>query len=253
MSDDDLDETARELAAADRVLAFVGSGLSAESGVPTYRGEDGLFSDPETAKLARAGTLDREPERALEFYEEGRQKIRELEPNPGHRALARLSTRADYTIATQNVDGLLERAADAVGTDLDIHYLHGSLYRIRCHDCERVVDREVDLSELPRCPECDGLLRPDVVLFGEMLPGDAFDASVDAAQRADVCLLLGTSGIVYPAAGLPRQAKRAGAFLVEINPEATELSELCDVALRGRTGELLPEIEERVEARNQTP
>jgi NAD-dependent deacetylase len=247
MSTADLDQTAREIAAADRVLAFVGSGLSAASGVPTYRGEDGLFSDSETEKLARAGTLESEPERALEFYEEGRQTIRGYEPNPGHRALARLSERGTYTVATQNVDGLLERAADALGVDLAIHYLHGSLDRIRCHDCERVIDRKVDLSELPRCRECRGLLRPDVVLFGEMLPRDAFDASVDAAQRADVCLVLGTSGAVFPAAGLPRKAKRAGAFLAEINPRETELSGLCDALHRGKTGTLLPDLEERIQ------
>lgn len=246
MSRDELEETARQLAAADRVLAFVGSGFSEESGVPTFRGEDGLFSDPEIAKLARAGTLENEPERALEFYQEGRERIRELEPNPGHHALARLAKRAEYTASTQNIDGLLERAADTEDADLDIHYIHGSLYRIRCHDCDREVEREVDLSEVPECPDCGGLLRPDVVLFGEVLPRDAFDASVEASERADVCLILGTSGVVYPAAGLPRQAKNSGAFVAEINTDTTELSELCDATIRGKTGEILPKIEQRV-------
>ncbi len=241
-----IETTAELLADGDEVLVFAGSGFSAESGVPTFRGEDGLFADEEIAKLAYAETLEREPERVLAWFERARRKIRELEPNPGHHALARLSRRASYTVATQNVDGLLERACEQEGVELPVHHVHGSLFRLRCHDCGGETDREVDLSNLPECRECGGLLRPDVVLFGELLPREAFDASVAAAKRAEVCLLLGTSGIVHPAAGLPRQAKRRGAALVEINPETTELSEACEITLRGKTGELLPRIERRV-------
>jgi len=249
MTRDALETIADRLADADRVLAFIGSGFSEESGVPTFRGEDGLFSDPETARLARAETLRDDPERALEFYQEGRERIRELEPNAGHRALARLAKRGGYEVSTQNVDGLLERAVVDEGADLEIHYIHGSLDRIRCHDCSRRADPTVDLSVLPRCEKCGGLLRPDVVLFGEMLPQDAFDASVEAARRADVCLVLGTSGIVYPAAGLPRQANDSGAFVAEINTETSELSEICDATVRAKTGEALPAIERRVSGR----
>lgn len=249
MSVEKIERTARHLAEADRVLAFVGSGFSAESGVPTFRGEDGLFSDPEIAELAYAGTLEEDPERALEFYEESRRRIRELEPNAGHHSLARLAEFAAYVVATQNVDGLLERAAAEEGVELEFNYIHGSLFRIRCHDCRREVEGEIDLSETPRCRECGGLLRPDVVLFGELLPDGAFDASVEAAEVADVCMLLGTSGIVYPAAGLPREAKRNGAFLVEVNTNSTELSDLCDVRLRGKTGEIVPKIERAVRER----
>jgi len=244
---DSIDQTARALADADCVFVFAGSGFSAESGVPTFRGEDGLFADEEIAELAYVGTLEDDPERALSWYEKGRRRIRELEPNPGHHALARLSRLGDYTVATQNVDGLLERACEQEGVDLDVHHVHGSLFRARCHDCGELADRNVDYSELPACQSCGGLLRPDIVLFGEMLPSAAFDEAVAGAELADVCLLLGTSGIVYPAAGLPRQARRAGATLVEINPEATELSEICEVTIRAKTGETLPEIERRVE------
>ena len=247
MSTDDIERAARLVAEAGDVLVFAGSGFSAESGVPTFRGEDGLFSDDEVAKLAYAGTLEKEPEQALSFYEEGRRKIRQLEPNPGHYALARLSRGARYTVATQNVDGLLERACRAEGVEVPIHHIHGSLFEVVCHDCGRSHDPEVDLSEVPTCPECGGLLRPDVVLFGEMLPTDAFDASSRAAAETDLCLLLGTSGIVYPAAGLPREAKRAGAQLVEINTESTELTDICDLSIRGKTGEVLPAIEEALD------
>lgn len=244
---DPIEQTADLLADADRVFVFAGSGFSQESGVPTFRGEDGLFADDEIAKLAYAETLEREPERALSWYQEGRDKIGELEPNPGHYTLALLSRGAEYTVATQNVDGLLERACAEEGVELPVHHIHGSLFRVVCHDCDREHDSDVDLSELPECEACGGLLRPDIVLFGELLPRAAFDAAVEGAKSADVCLLLGTSGIVHPAAGLPRQAKRQGATLVEVNPEATELSDLCDIDIRGKTGEVLPDIEQAME------
>ena len=242
-----LQKAADALSAATRVLVFAGSGFSAESGVPTFRGEDGLFADPEIAELAYAGTLQEDPERALAWYEKARRQIAALDPNPGHHALARLSRTADYTVSTQNVDGLLERACAAEEVDLPVHHIHGTLFRVRCHDCGEPADADVDLSEVPRCEACNGLLRPDVVLFGELLPDAAFDASAEAAETADVCLLLGTSGIVHPAAGLPRQASRRGATLVEINTAETELTGLCDVVVRGKTGEVLPEIEGLVE------
>jgi len=244
MDNQTADDIADLLADADRVFVFAGSGFSAESGVPTFRGEDGLFADDEIAELADAETLEREPERALSWYQEGRDTIADLEPNPGHYTLARLSRGAEYTVATQNVDGLLERACAEEGVELPVHHIHGSLFRVRCHDCDRAYDSEVDLSELPECEECGGLLRPDIVLFGELLPRNAFDAAAEGAKSAGVCLLLGTSGIVHPAAGLPRQAKRQGATLVEINPKATELSDLCEITVRGKTGEVLPAIEE---------
>ncbi len=243
MTDDTIRAIAESFESAREVLVFAGSGLSAESGVPTFRGEDGLFSDEAIVELARAGILEREPKRALEWYEKGRRRIREVEPNPGHYALARLSQTADYTVATQNVDGLLERAADAESVELPVHHLHGSLDRICCRECGAEADASLDLSEMPTCEACGGLLRPDIVLFGELLPDEAFDASARAAASADVCLLLGTSGLVYPAAGLPERAAEAGAELIEINPNPTELSERCDTIVRGKTGETLPAIE----------
>lgn len=241
--DDEIEQVAELLAEADEVFVFAGSGLSAESGVPTFRGEDGLFSDPEVAELARLETLEREPERALEWYQEGRERMREVDPNPGHHALARIADRVDLTVATQNVDGLLERAAEAEGVEFPVHHVHGSLFAVRCHDCGREADPEVDLSEVPACPECGGFLRPDVVLFGELLPREAFDASEAAADRADVCLSVGTSGLVHPAAGLPRQAQRTGAELVEVNPRETELSDICDILVRRQAGTALPDVE----------
>lgn len=234
----------RLLAEADAVLVFAGSGLSAESGVPTFRGEDGLFSDPEVAELARRGTLEREPERALEWYEEGRRRMREVEPNPGHHALARIAGQVETTVATQNVDGLLEGAAEEEGVELEVHHVHGSLFEVVCDDCGREVDREVDLSEVPTCTECGGMLRPDVVLFGELLPRGVFEAAQEAADRADVCLSVGTSGLVYPAAGLPRRAAKGGAELIEINPRETELSDACDIVIRRKAGEAMPAVEE---------
>lgn len=259
---DEIARAAEYVAEADRIFAFVGAGFSAESGVPTFRGEDGIFSDEKIAELAYVETFEREPERALKWLQEARSMMAAVEPNEGHRALARLAARDDktVTVATQNIDGLVERAARragvGVGRDLAVHHIHGSMTRIVCHDCGRAVDASfdasfdasdggddaLDLSEMPTCEHCGGLLRPDVVLFGEMLPQEAFQASVQAARSADVGLLLGTSGIVYPAADLPRQASRAGASLVEINPNPTDLSSLCDVVIRAKTGEALPQV-----------
>jgi NAD-dependent deacetylase len=241
-------QAAELIARADSILAFVGAGLSADSGIPTFRGEDGIFADDAIERLAHADALEREPERALAWLEETRQMVRAASPNAGHRALAELAGSRELTVATQNIDGLVDAAARDQELTLPVHYLHGSLFRIRCHACDAVHAEEageadgIDLSEQPACPDCGGLLRPDIVLFGELLPDEAFKAAEVAARSADLCLMLGTSGLVYPAAGLPRTAAETGAALVEINPNPTELSHLADVVVRASTSEALPKI-----------
>jgi NAD-dependent deacetylase len=242
-------ELARELIdRAETILAFVGAGFSADSGIPTFRGEDGIFADDSIERLAHAEALEREPERALAWLEETREMVRSASPNAGHRALVELAESRSVTVATQNIDGLVDAVAGERGVDLPIHYLHGSLFRIRCHACgtdhleDSGPDRAIDLSETPECPECGGLLRPNIVLFGELLPDEAFGAAEEAARAADLCLMLGTSGAVYPAAGLPRLAADTGAAIIEINPNPTDLSGLADIVLRESTTVSLPKI-----------
>ncbi|MFU8802879.1 MAG: SIR2 family NAD-dependent protein deacylase [Bradymonadaceae bacterium] len=232
-----------------RVLVCVGSGLSAESGVPTFRGPDGMFNDPRIARYTHVETFDLEPEDVLAWYQDRRNQLKEIEPNPGHHALIRLARTGDYTIATQNVDNLVETAGRAAGFEPPIHHLHGSLNQIRCHDCGHVFNDfviDVDLSTCPRCERCGGRLRPGVVWFGEALPEEAFASAMEVARNADVCLLLGTSGMVYPAASLPETARRFGATIIEINTAMTGLSDICDVIVRGKTGEALPVLAEVV-------
>lgn len=226
-----------------RVLVCVGSGLSAESGVPTFRGPDGMFTDPRIARYTHVETFELEPEAVLTWYQERRQQLQGIKPNAGHYALAELTQTGDYTIATQNVDNLLEVAARSLGIDISIHHLHGSLNHIRCHNCGQGFDDfdlEVDLSTSPSCESCAGPLRPGVVWFGEALPEEAFSYSSMMAKNADVCLLLGTSGLVYPAASLPETARQFGAKLIEVNTAMTDLSDICDILVRGKTGEVLP-------------
>ena len=245
---DALQQASELIERAETVLAFVGAGLSADSGIPTFRGEDGLFADASIERLAHADALEREPDRVLGWLEETRELVRAAAPNDGHRSVVELAASRDVTVATQNIDGLIDAVARKQRQDLPVHYLHGSLFRIRCHRCDRLHADEtgtaepIDLSTQPTCPECGGMLRPDIVLFGELLPDEAFRAAEAAARAADVCLLLGTSGVVYPAAGLPRTAAETGAALVEINPNPTDLSSLADVTVRASTSEAMPKI-----------
>ncbi len=253
MSQASFDDRVREAAAAikpaETCFAFVGAGLSVESGIPTYRGEDGLFSDPETERLAFASTLESKPREVLQWFQSLRNKLEGVEPNDGHAALTRIHRTTPIEVGTQNIDGLIEEACQSAGVDIPVHHLHGRADRDRCHSCgSRTAPR--DLSQQPACEDCGGMLRPDVVLFGEMLPREAFDRAADAAKRADVCLLLGTSGIVHPAAQLPHEAVKAGARVIEVNPESTELSSLADICLRTSTGDALPAIADQLEHMN---
>lgn len=230
---------------ADSVVVFAGSGLSAESGVPTFRGEDGLYSDDKVASYTRVRTLRHKPSEVLNWYQKRREMVSQVAPNEGHHALARLSRHVDrFDVATQNVDDLLERAWSKQGGRGTIRHLHGEIKKVYCDDCGgRPSDTDLDLSTLPECHQCGGMLRPGVVMFGEALPTGAFEESRDAAAGCDLCLIVGTSGLVYPAAHIPEIAARGGAFLVEINPNESGVSDSCDVCLRAKTGEALPLIE----------
>jgi NAD-dependent deacetylase len=175
-----------------------------------------------------------------EWFDYRRTLLQPLEPNPAHQEIARWQKRfQQFTLVTQNIDGLHQKAGSK-----DVIELHGNIWRARCISCHARYDIPAGDSRRehqPRgCVSCGDRLRPDVVLFGEMLPRGAFELAAESAQECELCIVVGTSGIVYPAASLPEIAKAAGAYLCEVNPERTALSELCDEVLTGKAGELLP-------------
>ena len=223
---------------ASRVVALTGSGISAESGVPTFRdAQRGLWERYDPQELATPEAFARNPRLVWEWYEWRRGLVAEAEPNPGHRALAELERRIPgFTLVTQNVDGLHQRAGSR-----GVIELHGNIMRSKCSE-EGVIVQEYEDGSPPSCPRCGAFLRPDVVWFGEMLPFRALEEASEAALGCDLFLSIGTSSLVYPAAALPHQALENGATLVEVNPTQTPLTPHADFTLRGRAGEVLPEL-----------
>ncbi|MFH1726545.1 MAG: NAD-dependent deacylase [Elusimicrobiota bacterium] len=227
-----------ELSGKSRLCALTGAGISAESGVPTFRGPGGLWRKFRPEELATPEAFASDPRLVWEWYDWRRGLIAKAEPNPGHKALAAIEARCrDFWLITQNVDGLHRLAGNR-----RILYLHGDIWRMRCISCAHALeDRTTPLPEIPpRCPECGGLLRPDVVWFGESLPPGTFERAFSAAQSAEIFFIVGTAGAVEPAASLARIAKKAGAFVVEVNPQPSALTAVADVSLRGKAGEILP-------------
>lgn len=221
------------------LLVVTGAGVSAESGLATFRGPGGLWEGREPTSLATPEAFSREPETVWRFYDWRREQAAAALPNPGHTAIAELERSSrDFLLATQNVDGLHARAGSRRVVEL-----HGTLWRLRCAadgtECE---DLRPTIRPLPpRCP-CGALLRPAVVWFGERLPHDALHAAFAMAERAALALVVGTSGLVYPAAAVPEIAARGGAYVVEVNPEPTPLSSVVNERLQGPSGEVLPRL-----------
>ena len=242
-------QTARRLVReARRVVALTGAGISAESGVPTFRDADGLWKSYRPEELATPEALARDPRTVLEWYAWRRARLADCRPNAGHRALARFFLRRGVAgIVTQNVDGLhtraaLEEAGETPATAALPIELHGAVVRDRCDGCGRRWPAEPLGATLPRCGDCGGLRRPDVVLFGETLDEGLLDRARHRAERADLCLVIGTSAVVYPAAALPLATLRAGGAIMEVNPRRTELTGAAAVALRGEAGTVLPAL-----------
>jgi NAD-dependent deacetylase len=249
-----LREVAEMLRGARALTVLTGAGMSAESGVPTFRGHEGLWRSFRPEDLATPEAFARDPELVWEWYRWRRDRIAAAYPNDGHHALARLEARvADFVLVTQNVDGLHLAAGSRT-----IIELHGNIWRVRCtrepfrvwdqRPRERAAVRPAPSdpahpgSCVPRC-DCGARLRPDVVWFGEGLDPSDLERAFAAARRCDVLLVVGTSSVVYPAAALPAAAREAGARVVEINVEATPLSAAADIVLRGRCGEILPALD----------
>lgn len=249
MASDVLEQAVQLVRAAQRLVIFTGAGVSAESGVPTFRDAlTGLWARYDPQELATPQAFQRNPALVWDWYEYRRGLVRAARPNPAHVAIARLqNARPQVTLITQNVDDLHEQAGSQA-----VIRLHGSIARTRCfYDCQghpTLIAPDV-LASLPpasppACPHCGRWLRPDVVWFGEALPARALEAAFDAAQRCDALLAVGTSGLVEPAASLPHVARRAGAFIVEVNPAASAVAP--DVWLQGPAGLIMPALLERL-------
>jgi NAD-dependent deacetylase len=227
------------LGRARRVAVLTGAGVSAESGVPTFRGAGGLWGQFRAEDLATPEAFQRNPKLVWEWYDSRRQLIAGCQPNAAHRAIALLERRApEFLLITQNVDGLHHLAGS-----VRLVELHGNLWRVRCLDEGRVAENhEVPLQALPPRCGCGGLLRPDVVWFGEALPPEALQEAFDFAESCDVFLVVGTSVVVQPAASLPTIAKRRGAYVVEVNLEPTPLTPLAHESHHGKAAEILPRL-----------
>ena len=243
-----LREGRRLLRGARRVVALTGAGISAESGVPTFRGHGGLWRNYRPEELATIDAFERDPETVWQWYAWRRSFLGTCVPNEGHRALARFFLRrGTQGLVTQNVDGLHTRAAREEAGDgpadaaLPVE-IHGAISRDRCNHCGARADAEPLGDSLPRCGDCGGLRRPDVILFGEMLDPNVLARAQSMAERADLCLVIGTSAVVYPAAAIPLATLRAGGRIIEVNPEETGLTSVAAVALRGKAGEVLPAL-----------
>lgn len=224
------------------IVALTGSGISAESGIPTFReAQTGLWAHYDPQQLATPEAFMRDPKLVWEWYEWRRKLVGDAEPNPGHWALVELEGRVlNFTLVTQNVDGLHHRAGNE-----NVIELHGNILRTIC-SAERIEVGPEQPGAPPICPSCGAPLRPDVVWFGEMLPARAMETAFEAVRSCDVFLSIGTSSLVYPAASLPYEAVSAGATVVEVNPEDTPLTSRMDYTLRGRAGEVLPRLVEAI-------
>lgn len=247
-------ETLALLRQATSVMVLTGAGISAESGVPTFRAPGtGLWGQYRIEDFATPRAWRRDPKLVWGWYTHRRRLARRVQPNPGHLALARLGDfYPDFTVVTQNVDGLHTHAGSRRVVEL-----HGSLFSFRCTSEDTTIpyddpdDENPEAMErlergegpaVPTCPNCGALLRPDVVWFEEPLPADVLWRAQAAAEQCDICLVVGTSAQVYPASALPQTARRRGAFIVEVNPEETDLTSQSHLSLRGPAGLALPQL-----------
>jgi NAD-dependent deacetylase len=227
-----------KLKSARSLVFFTGAGISAESGIPTFRGKDGIWKKLKPEELANFDAFMRNPDMVWEWYNHRKKIIHEAQPNKGHVTIAEMQDYFDDVIVvTQNIDNLHRRAGSK-----NIFELHGNIERNFCVNCKKFYNEELDFSEgVPKC-ECGGLIRPDVVWFGEYLPEDQFKGGEKAAANADVFFIVGTSAVVYPAAGQVFTAKQSGAVLVEVNVVETEISSAVDYSFFGEAGTILPNI-----------
>lgn len=220
---------------AEKIVFVTGAGISQESGIPTFRGKDGLWRKYDPMTLATIDAFYDNPKLVWEWYEERRRNILAAMPNPGHVAIAELEKYKDVSVITQNIDGLHQRAGSTV-----VHELHGSIITIKCTVCSFKDKITGMFSQLPPLCKCGNMLRPDVVWFGEVLPQDVWGIAMEKAQSCDIMLVVGTSLAVSPANLLPAYAKQNGATMVEVNIEPTPMSHSMDISIREPAASVLP-------------
>jgi NAD-dependent deacetylase len=234
-----LQEIKDRLVKAKSVTVLTGAGISADSGVPTFRGADGLWKNYRAEELASPEAFERDPKLVWEWYNWRRELISTKSPNAAHIALVELEKQIDrFWLITQNVDGLHPAAGSK-----KLSEIHGNIWKVRCADCGRVEgNHDVPIAILPHCTTCRGLLRPHIVWFGESLDSEDLRNCYEALRSCDLFLIIGTSGIVYPAASFGPVAKEQGAFVAELNLDPTPNSGLVDVTVQGRAKDLVPEL-----------
>ena len=238
----EMTEVAQLLCQADRVAVLTGAGISAESGIPTFRGEEGLWKEYRAEELATPEAFSQNPTLVWEWYDWRRGLFAQKEPNPGHEVLASWEQNLpSFVLITQNIDGLHERAGSK-----NILELHGNAWKLRCTKEGTVTENhDTPLKKIPPlCPNCGALLRPHVVWFGESLDSSILNKSFLLSSSCDLMFVVGTSAIVQPAASLPISAANAAAKVVEINPDPTPLTTYVDFSFKGKAGEVLPLLDE---------
>ena len=231
------DTISDKLRKAEKIVFVTGAGISQESGIPTFRGKDGLWRKYDPMKLATIDAFYEDPKLVWEWYEERRNNILNAKPNPGHVTIAELEKYRQVSVLTQNIDGLHQRAGSK-----NVYELHGSIITIKCTVCDFKDKMVSAFSTLPPLCKCGNMLRPDVVWFGEALPQDVWEAAIEKASTCDTMIIAGTSLAVSPANLLPVYAKQNGATMIEVNIEQTQMSSQMDLSLREPAAKALPEI-----------
>ncbi len=220
-----------------KIVFVTGAGISQESGIPTFRGKDGLWRNYNAMELATIDAFYKNPKLVWEWYNERRRNIFAAQPNLGHKAITELEKYAEVVILTQNIDGLHQKAGST-----KVLELHGSIVKIKCFVCDFKDEMIIEFSEIPPLCKCDNILRPDVVWFGESLPQDVWQKAIIFSSQCDLMIIAGTSLVVSPANTLPIYAKQNNAILIEINPEKTEMSSEMDLVIRNTSARVLPKF-----------
>jgi NAD-dependent deacetylase len=231
------DSIAKQLKKAKKIVFVTGAGISQESGIPTFRGNDGLWRNYDAMKLATIDAFYDNPKLVWEWYNERRQNIFAAEPNLGHKAIAELEKFSKVVVLTQNIDGLHQLAGSS-----KVLELHGSIVKIKCTVCDYKNEIFTEFSDMPPLCKCGNILRPDVVWFGEGLPQDIWEEAMIHANSCDVMIIAGTSLVVSPANTLPIYAKQNNAILIEINPDETIMTSDMDMSIRSTSATALPEL-----------
>ena len=231
------DSIAEKIRDFKKIVFVTGAGISQESGIPTFRGNEGLWRNYDPMKLATIDAFYDDPKLVWEWYNDRRKNILNAQPNEGHKAIAELEKYAEVVVLTQNIDGLHQR-----GGSTKVLELHGSIIKIKCTVCDYNEEMKSEISTVPPMCKCGNILRPDVVWFGEGLPQDVWQEAIIHASQCDLMIIAGTSLVVSPANTLPLYAKQNNAFLLEINPENTEMSSEMNIEIRNSSASALPKL-----------